>query len=352
MEPEHFFYHPKNTAQKQYEALRAFYIEKRPGEEVAKQFGYKLSSFYSLTRDFKKNLSQDNPDLHFFISKPIGRKTKDETCEADQFIIDLRKNYLSVPDIKAALDARGDTVSEGYVYQVLKKEGFARLPRRKEAIREKTVASMKMEAPKSFMLDYTSESFSGQNSFGMLCLLPYIQRYGIDKLIQGSDYPETSSISRLSSILCFVALKLSNFRRYSADDIWCMDRGLGLFAGLNVLPKTGWYTSYSHRVTRVMNRNLLKGLHQMLIKKGLLSDTSNIDFTTIPYWGDDSHLENNWSGTRNKALASISAVLAQEPDSGIITYGDTNIRHKQKNEVAVEFLDFYQTRSKHKQKYL
>lgn len=352
MEPEHFFCSPKNTAQKRYEALRAFYIEKRPGEEVAKQFGYKLSSFYSLTRDFKKQLLQDNPDFHFFISKPTGRRPKADTTEANQFIIDLRKNYLSVPDIKAALDARGDAVSEGYVYHVLKKEGFARLPRRKDTIREKTGSSLKIEAPRSFMLDYTPESFAAQNSFAMLCMLPYLQQYGIDKLIRNSDYPETSTINRLSSILCFVALKLSNIRRYSADDIWCMDRGLGLFAGLNVLPKTGWYTSYSHRVTRAMNRGLLNGLHQIMLEKGLLSDTSNIDFTTIPYWGDDSHLENNWSGTRNKALASISAVLAQDPDSGIITYGDTNIRHKQKNEVAIEFLDFYNTNGDRNLKYL
>ena len=90
------------------------------------------------------------------------------------------------------------------------------------------------------MLDYTPESFSAQNSFAMLCLLPYLQQYGIDKLIRNSDYPETSTINRLSSILCFVALKLSNVRRYSADDIWCIDRGLGLFAGLNVLPKIGF----------------------------------------------------------------------------------------------------------------
>jgi hypothetical protein len=131
-----------------------------------------------------------------------------------------------------------------------------------------------------------------------------------------------------------------------------MDRGLGLFAGLNVLPKTGWYTSYSHRITRSMNRDFLKGLHQILLHEGLLSDTSNIDFTTIPYWGDDSHLENNWSGTRNKALASISAVLAQDPDSGIITYGDTNIRHEQKNDIAVEFLDFYNSNGGNNLKYL
>ena len=89
-----------------------------------------------------------------------------------------------------------------------------------------------------------------------------------------------------------------------------------------------------------------------MLREGLLSDTANIDFTTIPYWGDDSHLENNWSGTRNKALASISAVLAQDPDSGIITYGDTNIRHKQQSDVAVEFLDFYNSNGIGNIKYL
>ena len=40
-------------------------------------------------------------------------------------------------------------------------------------------------------------------------------------------------------------------------------------------------------------------------------------------------------------MASILAVLAQEPDTGIITYGDTNIRHENQNQVVLEFLDFY-----------
>jgi len=352
MESEDFFSCPRNAVQKQYEALRAFYVEKCPGEEVAKRFGYTISSFYSLTREFKKNLARDNPDQHFFIVRTVGRKPKDDASETNQLIIDLRKKYLSVPDIKAVLDVQGVIVSEGHIYSFLKKEGFARLPRRNTSIREKAGSSLKIEAPISFMLDFKPESFTGQNSLGMLCLLPYLQQYGIDKLIQESDYPETNTIRRLSSILCFVALKLSNVRRYSADDIWCMDRGLGLFAGLNVLPKTGWYTSYSHRVTRSMNRGFLKGLHRILLREGLFSDTANIDFTTIPYWGDDSHLENNWSGTRNKALASISAVIAQDPDSGIVTYGDTNIRHENKNDIAIEFLDFYSSKGGNDLKYL
>jgi hypothetical protein len=58
---------------------------------------------------------------------------------------------------------------------------------------------------------------------------------GIYRLIEQSDYPGTNAISKLASILCFIALKLSDVRRYSADDIWCMDRGLGLFAGLDLV---------------------------------------------------------------------------------------------------------------------
>ena len=90
-----------------------------------------------------------------------------------------------------------------------------------------------------------------------------------------------------------------------------------------------------------MNLSFLRSMHSIWKKHGLLSDTMNLDFTAIPYWGDDSHLENNWSGKRSKALASILAVLGQDPDSGIIDYSDTTIRHEDQGEVVLEFLDFY-----------
>jgi len=352
MEPKTFFISPQNTVQKQYEALRAFYTGQCSAKEAAKRFDYTISSFYSLARDFKKNLSQQSPAQFFFIFRKAGRNPQDVTGEINQLIITLRKKYLSVPDIKAVLDVQGYQVSEKYVYNAIKKDGFARLPRRNLSAREKATSTFKLEAPKSVILDYSPEIFSAQNALGILCLLPYIQNYGIDKLIENSDYPETNSINRVFSIMSFVALKLSNVRRYTVDDAWCMDRGLGLFAGLNVLPKTAWYTSYSSRVTRKMNRSFLKSLHKIYLKHGLLSDTANLDFTAIPYWGNSSHLENNWSGTRNKALASILAVLAQDSDSGIITYGDTNIRHKNKSDVVIEFLDFYKSDSTDDLKYL
>jgi hypothetical protein len=73
----------------------------------------------------------------------------------------------------------------------------------------------------------------------------------------------------------------------------------------------------------------------------LLSDTANLDFTAIPYWGDDDPFENNWSGKRNKASASIQAVLAQDPENGLLCYGDTTVRHDNQGDVVLEFLDFY-----------
>ena len=225
---------------------------------------------------------------YFFQHKTAGRKPKENKSKTDELIIELRKKYLSVPDIKAILDTLGVEISETYVYKVVQTNGFARLPRRSSEARVETVGRAKLEAPESLQLDFSAESFTAQSSLGLLCLIPYIERYSIDKLLERSDYPQTKAISRLSSLMSFIALKLANVKRYSRDDMWCMDRGLGLFAGLNVLPKAAWMSSYSHRVTRRMNLGLLRQLHKVWLDHGHLSDTANLDFTTIPYWGDES----------------------------------------------------------------
>jgi predicted transposase YbfD/YdcC len=85
----------------------------------------------------------------------------------------------------------------------------------------------------------------------------------------------------------------------------------------------------------------LKSLQSLWHSNDLLSDTANLDFTAIPYWGDNDPFENNWSGKRKKALASIQAVIAQDPHNGILCYGDTTIRHENQDDVVLEFLDFY-----------
>jgi len=342
MNPSDFFTKPVAVTHKKYEVLRSFYVEGLTALEVAEKYDYTVSSVYALTRDFLRQLKSGSICAEdFFISKRPGRKQRENKEEVESVIIELRKKYLSVPDIKMVLDARSYKVSEKYIYNVTNRDGFARLPRRSGEERSLVFREVSIKAKKSRLLTFEEEKLGSEAGIGILNFIPYICHYEIDTLIKESSFPETKSIPLINSILCFLALKLSNFNRYTQDEMWCMDRGLGLFAGLNVLPKAAWYSSYSSRVSKKSNLSFLRVLHKRWSELGLLSDTANLDFVSIPYWGDGDHLENNWSGTRHIALPSVLAAVAQDPDSGIITYGDTTVRHENHNSVVIEFLDFY-----------
>jgi len=342
MSPFQYFEKQEPTIKKKYDALRSFFYEKQKAKNVAKEYGYTLPAFYSLTKEFRTSLksNKNNGDDYFFKSVKAGRVPLNDSDELNALIVGLRKRNFSVEDILSISNSKGYNISYGYVYQLLNKEGFARLERRSKAEKITLQLPPKIQASIATAWDETNEKFQ-TSSTGIFSFLPYIKKYELDKLIASSSYPQTKTINRLSSILSFVALKMSGIKRYSNDDLWCMDRGLGLFAGLNVLPKTAWLSSYSSRVTRAMNLSFLQGMHAIWKKHNLLSDTCNLDFTTIPCWGEDEHLENNWSGKRNKALSSILTILAQDPDSGMIDYGDTNVLHKNESAVVLEYLDFY-----------
>jgi transposase len=342
-----YFAAPAQPLHRQYVALRSFLYEGNTAETVAAEYGYTVSTVYTLARNFKAKLraySEQGEDPFFQTLKP-GKKKLDRDDELVETIINFRKKQLSIPEIKIFLDGKGYNVSEGFIYNICDENGFSRLPKRskyqqQELMRSSGYADV-LQAPTSEIYPFSENEQFSSKGVGVLCFLPFIKTYGIDKVIEVSTYPGTGQIGKLNSILAFLALKLSNVRRYGQDDGWCMDRGLGMFAGLNVLPKTTWYSSYSAAIERNDNITFLKSINRVFVDNELLSDTANLDFTAIPYWGDGDPFENNWSGTRSKALISIQAALAQDPDSGIICYGDATVKHDNQASVALEFLDFY-----------
>jgi transposase len=343
-----YFASPQQPLHRQYLALRRFLFEEASAKEVAAEFGYTTSTIYTLARNFKKRLAcctEDGMEPFFKVMGP-GRPKTDREGELASLVVELRKKQLSVPDIKVISDSRGLGASEGLICAILRENGFVRLPKRgkreRQELSEASGLTEVMEAAVAETIAFEKEEVFASNGVGVLAFLPLIRAYGIDKAIEGSSYPETGQIDKTGSILSFLALKLSDVERYGHDDGWCMDRGLGMFAGLNVLPKTTWYSTYSSAVTREQNVAFQKALNGIWNEYGLLSDTANLDFTAIPYWGDGDPFENNWSGKRSKALISIQAALAQDPDSGIISYGDATVKHDNQNAVVLEFLDFYQ----------
>lgn len=179
----------------------------------------------------------------------------------------------------------------------------------------------------------------------MLGLLPWVRRYGLDTAIEQARFPGSPELPALPCVLAFVALKLAGVRRYSYDDQWSTDRGLGLFAGLKVLPTSAWLSSYSVRVVGQMNRRLLAVLGRVWKEHQWLSGAASLDFTTIPPWGEDRNstvtLQTRGSGNHGRFLMGLSVALARDLDTGLLLCSDSRTRRATSPDSALRFVDFY-----------
>ena len=93
---------PLSPTHRQYEALRAHYVEGKTPTEAAAQFGYTLSAYYAWMHELRHQVSSPEQfAAYFFAQKPRGRKPRQDKERVDELIGELRKKYLSVPDIKA-----------------------------------------------------------------------------------------------------------------------------------------------------------------------------------------------------------------------------------------------------------
>lgn len=339
-----FFLNPTHVTQRKYEAMRALCVERLSAREVSDRFGYSVYTINAMKRDFAKAIKDKEMDSsYFFVTRTAGRHADEHKAGVQKRIIDLRKQNYSILDIKSVLHTEGYVISHDYIYRILDSEGFSRLPKRTR-IERKMAAGKMIMAPRSQAIQWASDNgktFHSERGLGVLPFLPLLGQLKVEKWIENAGYPRTTELNRVQSVLSFIALKLSGHDRYSQDDLWAMDRGFGLFSGLNVLPKDSTLSTYSYRTNRGMNHIFLTEMFYKLKEVGLLSGSVNLDFTAIPHWGDASVLENNWSGKRNKALKSVLAALSQDPDTGIFCYCDAEVKHKEQAESVLEFVDFW-----------
>ncbi|MGH2645307.1 MAG: hypothetical protein ACRDE2_15235, partial [Chitinophagaceae bacterium] len=193
MTPEKYFSNPQSIAQKQYEALRCYFTDHQKAEVVAKKFGYTYRGFTTIISDFRKRLKQYALQDPFFQPRPKGRTKRVSAGETKETVINLRKKYYSVEDIKVVLDSKDLQASEKTIYTILKQEGFSRLPRRLKTVKTQ-LEPPQIPAAKSSMIDFGDEEFKSASA-GIMVLLPYIEHYDIRKSIEQSGYPETKTIS-------------------------------------------------------------------------------------------------------------------------------------------------------------
>src|ERR1700722_10135141 len=92
------FLEPANSTQRQYEALRAFFVDRLPSADAARRFGYTPGSFRVLVHEFRQD-----PHRSFFVTPTKGPQSAPKVDPLRETIIALRKQNLSIYDISRNL---------------------------------------------------------------------------------------------------------------------------------------------------------------------------------------------------------------------------------------------------------
>lgn len=333
-----FFTEPKHPRQRRYEALRASFVDGLSNQEIADKFGYTIYSFKSLKRDAKRLTADD-----FFLELKKGPQgAHPKTLSVKDRIIQLRKRNYSVEEIQEKLHHEDVTVSQTLILRILKNEGFTKLFRR--TYRERLEARQQ-EINYAEVADVSQfikrTEFSTMHG-GIFLFLPIIMQLGVHELFAAIDFYGSEMIPRISYCMSYLGLKLLGQKRICHIDDFSFDYGLGLFAGLNVLPKSSALSSYSYRHPREYVRTLLKGFTKVLQKQGYIKgQTINLDFHSIPHFGDESALESHWIPTRGKNMKSVLSFFAQDLETTFLCYSNGDIRREEQADEVLEFVKFY-----------
>jgi hypothetical protein len=182
------FLEPSSGAHRQYEALRAFFVDGVPSAEVAARFGYTPGSFRVLVHQFRNHPRRELLPSPSRSEKPLGKQPR-----LHKQVVALRKQNLSIHDISRALAIEGESVSPATIALILKQDGFAKLPRRADDERPDRPRPVIADVADVRQLDLTPRSF--RTKFGGLFLfLPYLISARLDSIVTRCGLPGSKMV--------------------------------------------------------------------------------------------------------------------------------------------------------------
>ena len=337
MECRRFFERPATPNQRQYEALRAYFIEGIASAEVARRFGYTPAAFRMLCYDFRRG---ELPD--FFAVKRTGPQQKPKTGKVRNIVVALRKRNHSIYDISHALKEQGTPLGTTAVRDILVEEGFAPLPRRLDEERPLGVGptAEAVADVRDFVL--TTGEFTTRVG-GLFLFIPDMIRLNQDALAKAAKLPGSRMIPAEHALRASLALKLWSMERKSHVMALVADQGLAMFCGLNAMPKRSFLSEYSSRITPQKVQQLLSSWHSLVAEETLLTGKSiNLDFHSIPYFGEHPVVESHYLSKRSRRQPSILTFLAQDADSQVFCYSNADIRKGEEAEEIFRFIKFWE----------
>ena len=337
-DPASFFLKPGSPRQRQYEALRYYFVEGKSTEEAARAFGYSPGAFRVLCSHFRNTPQAREFFLLTSVGRPPGVRHHDPVREE---VIALRKKNYSVYDISNAFAERGEKVTPAAVRDILREEGFAPLPRRLDEERPAGCGPAVQPVADLRMFSLEQREFTTQCG-GLFLFVPDLVKLNLPELATVAELPGSKSIPASHALLSTLALKLWSIERKSHVMSLVADSGLALFAGLNSIPKKSFLSAYSHRLERSHTLRLLGAWQDKLSDSGIVTGESiNLDFHSIPYAGEDPVVEKHFVAMRSRRQPSILAFLAQDADSNVFCYSNADLRKGEESEEVFRFLDFW-----------
>jgi hypothetical protein len=177
---------------------------------------------------------------------------------------------------------------------------------------------------------------------GIFLFLPLLARLCFDQVVRQAGYPSSRMIPATSALLSLLTLKLLDKERRSHIDDFNFDEALGLFAGLNILPKKSYVTDYSYRTSRPQQQALLAGwvkaLAPTLFPEGKVF---SLDFHPIPYRGETTGLDRHYLPRQGKAGPSVLTFFALENDSRVLCYANANLTRADQPAEPMRFVEFW-----------
>src|SRR6266700_2577694 len=336
-----FFLSPQFPLQRQYEALRAYFVDEEPSGDIARRFGYSAGAFRVLCYQFRHDPQKR---ASFFRQPQRGPQSSPARDRVRDLAVAMRKRNLSVYDMQRELAAAGHTISINSLTVLLREEGFSRLPRRADDERPVTVKPEIAKVADVRRLDLSPCSFRTPLA-GLFLFLPLLDRINVQAVVSAAGLPGSQMIPAAQAVRSLLALKLIGTERKSHVMDLVTDRAIALFAGINVVPKRSYLAAYSSRIDHKRCLRLMEAWLEQVEKAGLPHGVSfDLDFHSVPANSAQEPLEKHYVSSRSRSQKGILVFLARDAEQRVLRYANAGVT---KGEQADEILQFVRFWKKH-----
>jgi hypothetical protein len=338
---EKFFLSPQFPMQRQYEALRAFFVDDEPSGDVARRFGYSPGTFRVLCHQFRHDPQKR---ASFFRQPQRGPQSTPARDRVRDLAIAMRKRNLSVYDMQRELAAAGHTISINSLAVLLREEGFSRLPRRADDERPAAVKPEIADVADVRHLDLSPNSFRTPLA-GLFLFVPLLDRINLDAVVTAARLPSSQMIPAAQAVRSLLAMKLIGTERKSHVMDLVLDQAIALFAGINVVPKRSYLAAYSSRIDHKACLRFMEAWLEQIERAGLPRGPSfDLDFHSVPANSAEEPLEKHYVSSRSRSQKGILVFLARDAEQRVLRYANAGVT---KSEQADEILQFVQFWKKH-----